>query len=57
MNRTEIHLHWATAPSVGLHVVCAQRVLSAQELHHLAEVVERVEEFRQTVQLEDQVEL
>ena len=51
MNRTDIHLHWVAEPPVSLHVVCAQRVLTSQELHHLAETVEKIEEFRTAVQL------
>jgi hypothetical protein len=57
MNNTDISLYWSVAPQVSLHVVLTGRALSAQELHHLAEVVDQVESFRADVQgLEEAVQ-
>lgn len=51
MNHTDIHLEWTVTPLVSLHVVIRERVMTSQELHHLADVVEKVEEFRDAIQL------
>jgi hypothetical protein len=55
-NPTEIRIHWHTHPQLTVSVVL-QRAVSSGELHHLAEVVERAEEFRADVQgVEDVLE-